>query len=477
MTILRRIARLNPDLIRDLMIETTTDDQATPAVVPRATDEGTAIMAVALEEMMRDPKLATKLAQQSLSFGATGAIRIFLLYLSRQDRQLAESQAAMFLAKFRDSSVSPVFMRSLRIFVSPPMLDHYFESLAIRLRRGFRPDLNPMEYRELIAATRGGLQDAASNPRWRDEFARIATELEALMARRPLPAANPTTKKISMAGMSPASPGDTREISESAARVEAVVSPMNKDLEYQKLAIEAAGKADAGLAEKLLSKIVDKELRRRASVSVYGPLVRKALSENDWFQASTYALRVSDPLGQSLMAGSVARAMLKARQDKEAVKAIYDAALANLNRESPSLIVAKGIISLAQSLMSVEQENGFAAAGMAVSVLNRTDVSQPFSKKSGVTSGLDPWVLQTNPMLGVDDYFDVTETIGPLFKEMSRNDVIRTQAVALGLSHIGLRSLAHLGIAKEMSNQIKEAKRPIEKDKQSVPEKKEGKDQ
>ncbi|MCI0391214.1 MAG: hypothetical protein MOB07_20940 [Acidobacteria bacterium] len=478
MTILRKIARLNPDLVRDLMVDAAADaNKVRPAVVSEATDEGTAIMAVAMEEMQRDPKFAAQLAQQSLSYGVTGAISTYLFFLSRQDKQQAEQEAVIFLTRLRDSSISPIFMRSLRVFVAQPMIDYYLESLAIRIRRGLRPDLNPMEYRELITAAKGGLQDAASNPRWRDEFARLAGEFEALMKSRSLPVSNPRAKTISMAGMSPASPGDTKEISEAALRAEAVISPRNRDLEYQKLAIEAAGKADDRLAEKLLFKINDEELRRKTSISVYSPLVRKALSENEWFQAKTYALKVTDPLGQSLMADSVARAMSKARQDKQAVKAVYDAALTNLNLESPSLVVAKGIIFLAKSLMAAEPENGFAAANMAVSVLNRTDVSQPFSKKSGVTNGLDPWVMQSNPMLGVDDYFDVTETVGPLFKEMSKRDVVQSQAVASGFSHRGLGFLAQLGIAREMLDEIKEANRSDEKGKQAVPDQKERKDQ
>jgi hypothetical protein len=297
------------------------------------------------------------------------------------------------------------------------------------------------------------------------------------MSSRSLPVSNPTSKTISMAGMESASPGDTKKISEAASQVETSVSPRNRDLEYQRLAIEAAQNADTGLAEKLLSKINDEELRRKTSIGVYSPLVRKALNENDWFQAKTFALKVTDPLGQSLMADSVARDMSKARQDKQAIKAVYDAALTNLNLESPSLVVAKGIMFLAKSLMNIEPETGFDAVNIAISALNRTDITQPFLKKSGVTGGLDPWVTQSNPMLGVDEYFDVTETIGPLFKEMSKRDIARAQTAASGLSHRGLRSLAQLGIAREMLDEIKEANRSAEKSKQAVPENKKRKDQ
>ncbi|MCI0662271.1 MAG: hypothetical protein L0220_14470, partial [Acidobacteria bacterium] len=146
MTILRKIARLNPDLVRDLMVDAAADaNKVRPAVVSEATDEGTAIMAVAMEEMQRDPKFAAQLAQQSLSYGVTGAISTYLFFLSRQDKQQAEQEAVIFLTRLRDSSISPIFMRSLRVFVAQPMIDYYLESLAIRIRRGLRPDLNPME--------------------------------------------------------------------------------------------------------------------------------------------------------------------------------------------------------------------------------------------------------------------------------------------------------------------------------------------
>jgi hypothetical protein len=45
--------------------------------------------------------------------------------------------------------------------------------------------------------------------------------------------------------------------------------------------------------------------------------------------------------------------------------------------------------------------------------------------------------------------------IGLVFKEMSERDSNSIESLALTLSHPGLRSLAHLGIARGLLEQIK----------------------
>jgi hypothetical protein len=97
-----------------------------------------------------------------------------------------------------------------------------------------------------------------------------------------------------MAGMLPASFGETKEIANAARPVETPANQKSRDAEYQKLAVEAAEKADVALAEKLLSKINDGELRQKRSLDVYGPLVRKALSETGLLRAKTYAPRITE---------------------------------------------------------------------------------------------------------------------------------------------------------------------------------------
>jgi hypothetical protein len=469
--ILRRIAKLSPDLIRDLTEAGASNDKTKSAIASEA-DVGTAIVAIAVEEIKNDPKLAMRLAEQGLSYGAVYPASTFLTHLWFQDKQLAEKQALVYLNTLPLESVSNLWLvTKIYSFLAPPMRERYFESLAVRLRLGLRPDLNVGEYRDLLSAARKGAMQAASYPAWNEEFARLVNEVEALMASRSISSpVSPPARAISMSGMSPATPGDTAEIEHSAQKLDTFRNQKIKDSEYQRLAIEAAEKADATLAERLLSKISDENARRQTSIHVYGPLVNKSLGEKDWQQAKSYALKVTDPLGLSLIVDSVAKAMLSAKQDKQMVKSFYEAALLNLDRETPSLYVAKGIITLAKSRLPEEPEGGFTTTSLAVSVLNRSDISEPYSSRSGVTKGLDPWVTQTNLILGVDDYFDVTETIGPLFKDLSRHNFARAQELSLSFSHPGLRSLAQLGIIRGIQEEIKEVKR-AQKGNQASPEK------
>ena len=472
MSILRKIAKLNPDLIRDLMVDPATEkDKSRPEIVPEATEEGAAIMAIAVEEIERDPQLAIQLAEQSLSHGVTGAIHIFLTHLSMRDRQLAETQAEVFLTKLRQSSLSPIVMVNIRNFLSPARMEYYLESLAIRLRRDLRPGLSRKEYSELVTASKIGVQHSATYQAWAGEFVRLVAEFEALMAAQSIPPAQATNKTISMSGATAATPENTAEIKSTAEKLDAVANQRIKDAEFQKLAVEAAEKADDVLAERLLAKISDEQLRRQTSIRVYGPLIRKALSEKDWPQARNYALSVTDPMGLSLMADTVAKAMLSAKQDKQIVKSFYQSVLSNLDREAPSFYVSKGIIAIAKSRLADDAEGGFAAANLAVSVLNKADVSQPFSNRFDLAKSLSPWVTQTNYMLGVDDYFDVTETLAPLFRDLCKRDIQRTQSLASALTHQGLRSLAQLGFAKGIQEDLQKAKSSAGKQKSPTNEK------
>ena len=465
LAIMRKIARLDPELIRDLMAEKINEDnsKAKPSVIAEATDEGSAVMSVALGEMKRDPKYAAQLAQQSLSFGVTGAINIFLTMLAREDKQLAEEQTVLFLSKIRESSVTPIMILNLRHLLPPQMTEYYLESLAIRLRRNVSPNLTQNAYNESLIAAKAGIRDAAAYPGWRDEFVRLASEFEALMANRSQPIPVPQSKTISMSGMIPASPGNTGDIENSAAKLEPFPNSKLKDAEYQKLAIEAAEKADIDLAEKLLAKMSDEDVRRQTSVRVYSPLVKKAINENDWPQARRLALKISDPLGQSLIVTTVAKAMSGGKVAKPVIKDFYDSALSNLDRETPSLLVAKGMIYLAQSRFGSEPEEGFNAVQLAISVLNKVDLSEPYAKKSGLTNkGLTPWVNQTNLMLDVNDYFDLTETIGPLFKTMSGKNFIKAQELAQNFLPQSLKLLAQLGIASNIQEELRQSK-PLQK--------------
>ncbi|MDX2043122.1 MAG: hypothetical protein SF097_18020 [Acidobacteriota bacterium] len=467
-SILRRIAKLNPDLIKDWA--GANGENAKP-VFASGEEGGTAIVAIAVEELQRDPEKAMKLAAQGLSYEALYPASTFLTQLWYKDKQLAEKQALVYLEKLPVGSTVNLFLvTKLHFFLSPPMREKYFEALAVRLRAAFRPDLDRAGYLNLLDAARKGASQAATHPVWRDEYLRLTAEIEAAMASRAVNSATPTSKAISTSGMSPAAPGDTAEIERSSEKLEAIRNQKIKDAEYQRLAIEAAEKADVVLAERLLSKISDETVRRQTSVGVYGPLVGKAMAEKDWPQARSYALKVTDPFGMSLIVDSVAKAMLSAKQDKQMVANFYDDALANLDREKPSAYVAKGIIAIAKSRVS-EEQGGFAATNLAVSTLNKLDITESFSSKSGLAPGIGAWINQSNLVLLAEDYFEVTETLGPLFRDLSKRDLQQTQSLASALSHQGLRSLAQLGLAKGLQEDLQKAKSSAGKPKPSANEK------
>ncbi len=467
-SILRRIAKLNPDLIKDWT--GANGDSAKPAF---ATGEegGAAIVAIAVEELQRDPEKAMKLAEQGLSHAAYYPASTFLTHLWYKDKELAEKQALVYLEKLPVGSTVNLFLvTKLHFFLSPPLREKYFEALAVRLRAAFRPTLDRAGYLNLLDATRKGASQAATHPVWRDEYLRLGAEVETAMANRSVNSAAPPSKTISMSGMSAATPGDTAEIEHSSEKLEAIRNQKIKDAEYQRLAIEAAEKADVVLAERLLSKINDETVRRQTSVSVYGPLVSKAMAEKDWPQARSYALKVTDPFGMSLIVDGVAKAMLSAKQDKQMVANFYDDALANLDREKPSAYVAKGIIAIARSRVS-EEQGGFAAANLAVSTLNKLDITESFSSKSGLAPGIGAWINQSNLVLLAEDYFELTETLAPLFRDLSKRDLQQTQSLASALTHQGLRSLAQLGLAKGLQEELQKAKNSAGKPKPPATEK------
>lgn len=148
----------------------------------------------------------------------------------------------------------------------------------------------------------------------------------------------------------------------------------------------------------------------------------------------------------------------------------YDDALANLDREKPSAYVAKGIIAIARSRVS-EEQGGFAAANLAVSTLNKLDITESFSSKSGLAPGIGAWINQSNLVLLAEDYFELTETLAPLFRDLSKRDLQQTQSLASALTHQGLRSLAQLGLAKGLQEELQKAKNSAGKSKPPATEK------
>ncbi len=103
-------------------------------------------------------------------------------------------------------------------------------------------------------------------------------------------------------------------------------------------------------------------------------------------------------------------------------------------------------------------------------MLNKTGASRPFSVESAPPSELATWIKRTTPTLRLDEILDLTEMIGPVFKELSKPDVNTTQSLALALSHPGMRSLAHLGVARGLLEEVRSSRRPVEGGKTGPPD-------
>ncbi|MEW6211181.1 MAG: hypothetical protein AB1631_22640 [Acidobacteriota bacterium] len=456
-----RIARLKPDLIKEL-ISNNTGDKSTETIPSQWTEEARALMVVAEENINQDPELAAQLAEQSLSLGMA-SWQAFLYTLDMRDKSRAEQLTVRLINRLSNSDVGAANLFNLNSYALGPnasaqIHEQFFNSLTSRLRRDIRPDATANEITRSLQTARIALQAIAISPRWQAEFADIVQALEDLLAARNLSLPRqPARISIDTSTMNASTAGDTQGIADKAERAVMVKDSRTRDKEYQSLAFAAASNSDARLAEELLSKIENEEMRRSASLKVYSPLVRKELNERNWTQAQKYASKITHPLGRTIVFDSIAQAMPKT--DKLAVKEIYEAAAAQLYREVPTEKAAKSFLFLAKSLFRTDPEGSLEAAKSAVYVLNKLKTNDELWGESEARGALPTW-LRLPSNMSVDDAMDLTEMIGPLFKDLAKRDLNAALTAAYNLSHVGLYSLAQLGIVKGL---LEEAAKPEKK--------------
>jgi hypothetical protein len=256
--------------------------------------------------------------------------------------------------------------------------------------------------------------------------------------------------------MLPAEFADTQEIRKEGQRVATISDPKVRDQEYRKLATGAALRDDLQLAEDLMAKIENDQVRRETSVRVYSPLIWKAIRDADWIQARAYALKVKDPLGRALMLDGTAQRMPHTSEEQQArVKEVYDAAMASLQPETPTENLARAYLMLAKSLGRTDATASVEAVKLAVYVLNKVTASGQLLGDSEVIGALQPWV---SARLTLDETLDVMELVGPIFQQLAKRDAEETQAVAAGFTHQALSSLARLGIARGLLEKSADSK-------------------
>ncbi len=460
---LRKITALQPELVQELLLGDSRGDEHKGAFKIEWTEEARAVMSIANQRIGEDPKFAARLAEQSLALGAADWTS-FLIRLGKRDSGEAERLAIRLMDILRDSSSNPGNLRNMVRFVFTPgrsatLKEYFFQSLAIRLRRDIRPDATFLELEDGLSIAREMRRLAAADfPHWQQEFDNISFVIEELFRERSLSLpGSPRKITVDLSRTSPARPGDTQEITDAAAQVEAVRDPKAIDKEYRNLAVQAAIKADVGLAEKLLSKISDEKLRRETTVSVYSPLVRQALGESDWSQAQKQALKIADPLGRTLAFETIARAMSGSNVKKALVIEIYNTAMAELERDDRTDRVAKAFLLLARSLYPLDMERGLEAVRSCIYVLNRLDEGEEPLQESEIGSALEIWVRRPEPTLKPDEILDLTNLVTNAFEDLARRDVEVALWIAWELRDRGMYSLAQLAISKVL---LEEAKKP-----------------
>ena len=449
-----KIARLKPELVKDLALNKSNDDKSPHAMSGDWSEEARAVMTIADEQIEKNPTLSAQLAQQTFALGQIDWAG-FLRKLSARDSRLSEQIAMSVIDRLSSSSITPIYLLNLRRFVLTPerstqLKQHFFESLASRLRRNISPAVPSDEVNIGLMTAQDALGLTADYPRWQAEFEGIISESQELLKARSAPAADArNSKTISISMMDDVKPGDTQEIVEAVPRVERIKESKARDSKYREMATKAASSSDLRLAEEIISKIEDEAIRRDTNLSVYSPFVRKAINESDWTGATEYASKIVDPLGRTLVLDRIAQGMSKSNKDKQSIKDVYSFAVYRLRRESPTEDVAKSFFILAKSLSIVDPEESLSAVSWAVYILNRLTRNGELLGDVKVGGALAWWVSVPTFSLH-DEVLDLTEMIGPLFREMAKRDADTAQTVAHGFADQGLYSIAQLGIVRAL---------------------------
>ncbi|MFL6275761.1 MAG: hypothetical protein ACJ74G_11300 [Blastocatellia bacterium] len=455
--IVRRIAALKPDLLRELVVSADgAGDPLKAGIKEEWTPEARALISLAYDRMESDPKLAAQLAEKSMPLGYvdwTG----FLEDMSKRDEGEAERLAMLLLQRLRDSSASPLVMRYLGRFILAPersaaLQNEFFRSISVRIRRDLRPDAPLQVLTDDLRTAREMDQIVALRfPQWAPEYGDLASALEMIFMAQSRPIPGPPQKRmIDMSSVLPSEAGETQSLADELPRVATIKDDRQRDKAYQRLATQAAAKENIPLAEDILSKINDAAIRREATLTAYSPLVRKAISQSNWPEAQRLAARILDPLGRTLVFDHIAQAMLRAHQGKAQVKDVYLTALARLDREEAGEQAARAFLFISRPLYPLEAERSTLAIQSAIAILNQLFLKTGTIEESPLTSAASGWVSLPNYSVNSTELLDLTDLLQAVFREMARRDSDAALSMAYRLSDWGLYSLARLAISREL---------------------------
>jgi hypothetical protein len=303
------------------------------------------------------------------------------------------------------------------------------------------------------------LRLAANYPKSQQQFEQLRMEVESYLPAQQLeaPQGAPATKVVDMSDLLPAKEGDTQPIKDAQARAATLVDPYQRDREYGRLAALAAQKADQSLAEELLGKIKDDQIRSAASASIYGPLVRKSLAEKDWLRAQYLSTKIADPLGRSFVLMDVARELSAAKIEKEAIAHFYASGLNQLQTDPEGLNVAKAYLALVNPLLPLDQTLALTAARGAVRNFNGSKLPRPYSNEAALARGAATWGQQARVEWGAaPEMFEPLAVLPRIFQALAAKKPLEAQQLADQFFDQGLQTFAQLGIISvELGEQLK----------------------
>ncbi|MFY9558012.1 MAG: hypothetical protein WAV47_25160, partial [Blastocatellia bacterium] len=94
-------------------------------------------------------------------------------------------------------------------------------------------------------------------------------------------------------------------------------------------------------------------------------------------------------------------------------------------------------------------------------VLNKLARNGELFAESDVGGALASWVSLPVQTIRYDEALDLTEIIGPLFKAMAQRDPSNADSTALRFAHLGLSSMAELGIVSALLNEQRASSRAV----------------
>jgi hypothetical protein len=452
---IRKIAALQPGLVRDLLSEGDAPDKPKEAIKGVWTEEARAMLSVASELIDKDPRLAAQMAEQTLPLGLASYLN-FLQDLARRDNTEAERLGTIIIDRLRDSPITPIQLRNMSAFFSASertarLRTHFYQALLIRLRRELRPDITGQELADALGVARGMARQARSfSAYWQQEFENTSLAIERLFSDLSLALPIPPDKIVidTSQSFSPAIPGVTQDIRDALAKVGLMGSQDARNREYQRLAGSAARSADKSLAEEIMSRISDDAMRHETTTLVYSPLVRTAINDSAWGQAQQLASSIQDPLARTLVFCRIAQEMTKAGQHKSSIIDAYSMASGKLYRDEPTDRVAKSYLLIARPLLDLDRDRGVDAIRTCATLVSNLSTAEQPLQESAIGGAASMWIRYSNPSFNADEVLNLAELVTTTFAQIAGRDTQNALEVTAWINHRGMYALAQLAVVK-----------------------------